>query len=108
MENDIPTRVAKGVALLDEKAPGWVGFINLADFSISTTDNCVLGQVYGSYDEGMEELSLRDPELYGFDVETHGMTGILEFRRLQAEWVRVLAVLRQKNQAKEEIHSGAC
>lgn len=99
---DVATRVAQGVALLDEKKPGWVGLINLSRFAISTTDNCVLGQVYGDYGDGCQALYLGYGEEYGFTVKSNGMVNVvLEFRALQDEWTRVLTILRQKREAQE-------
>lgn len=111
MENDIPTRVAKGVALLDEKKPGWVGLINLADLQLCSSEHCVLGQTYGDYWNGLRELGFYDEDMnvirvddadYGFDAYEQKYGRGPEFSALQAEWVRVLAVLRQKNEAKVE------
>ena len=115
MQNDIPTRVAKGVALLDENKPGWVGRISLADLNIGDVQCCVLGQVYGDFHEGIHTLELcggdegcQEGE-YGFDSLGNNMAEQMQdFKELQKEWVRVIALLRQKQQAeqKEMVTSG--
>jgi hypothetical protein len=106
--DDVATRVARGVALLDEHKPGWVGLIDLPGFDISRTDRCILGQVYyvdkgdpmhaSGFGRGTEELAIIDVEAeFGFDNYNEGD----EFPELQKEWVRVIEVLRQQRIDKE-------
>jgi hypothetical protein len=128
MSDDVSTRVARGVALLDEQKPGWAGLIDLSTFDITRCDRCVLGQlfdegnsdVYGSgyglgaevllgigsgYGLGAEKLGIEGSEAeHGFDsyLDTGYYYQKDEFPELQQEWVRVIEVLRQKAQAIEE------
>jgi hypothetical protein len=44
--------VKKGVALLDDQAPGWRDKIDVDSFDITSQHRCVLGQVYGEYTDG--------------------------------------------------------
>jgi len=64
--------VETGIDLLDSEAPGWVNCIDLDTLDMSTTGNCVLGQVYGDFFIGMAELfASDDPELavrHGFET----------------------------------------
>lgn len=62
--------VQKGAALLDEKKPGWKQAINLSTLNLNRPERCVLGQVYGHYYNGREELGLDifGAESYGFDI----------------------------------------
>jgi hypothetical protein len=62
-------RVERGAALLDMEAPGWTSKIDLDTLNIAHTDFCVLGQVYGDYDAGLDTLggeAERAPVKYGF------------------------------------------
>jgi hypothetical protein len=106
--DDVPTRVARGVSLLDQHKPGWAGLIDLSSFDISCCDRCVLGQIYHVRDEGVwgsgfgrgaDELGIANNEgEYGFDNLYADPDTYLkdEFPALQREWVRVIEVLRQK------------
>lgn len=64
---------AKGAALLDERYPNWENEIELAKLNMSSIDSCVLGQVYGDYLAGLQELDLdldgRNASSYGFDLD---------------------------------------
>jgi len=44
------------VALLDEKRPGWATKVDLDRLNMSSVYDCVLGQVYGTYDRAMQAL----------------------------------------------------
>lgn len=103
---DVPTRVARGVSLLDERKPGWVGLIDLSQFDISRTDSCILGQLYKDQGEdsgfynGLHALGLDMFDDAGADegFDNYYDRKQDEFPELQKEWVRVITVLRQRNQ----------
>ncbi len=50
--------VARGAALLDKKKPGWARKIDLKSYTELYPDTDVLGQTFGSYEEGKKELKL--------------------------------------------------
>ena len=50
------TAVARGVALLDERDPGWRDSVDLSKFSIASGFTCILGQRYGDYVGGAHTL----------------------------------------------------
>lgn len=52
--NGFADRAARGARFLDERAPGWESQINLDTLNIARSDNCALGQVYGSYGVGVQ------------------------------------------------------
>jgi hypothetical protein len=85
----IAERVAAGMALLDEKAPGWVSRINLGHLALGSCDRCVLGQVFGYYDDGLVVLDF-DPDYEG--GEEFGFESNVEpYEDLTAEWVRQIS-----------------
>jgi hypothetical protein len=45
--------IERGIAWLDEVNPDWRDKINLGTLALSSLDHCVLGQVFGSYEEGI-------------------------------------------------------
>lgn len=87
--------VRNGIALLDEKMPGWWRKIDVEELDLSQCTACVLGQMFADdanltreagyesgYDFGQEALGLAtivggripgpgDVDYYGFDVPTH-------------------------------------
>lgn len=110
----VETRVARGVALLDEKRPGWWAEdcprpIDLDRLSIVDCKNCICGQL--SDDDPTTESSgftISARELFGdaYDFTpwakpllTHGFSGTPdvggdEFDALTAEWRRVILARR--------------
>jgi hypothetical protein len=106
---DIPERVARGVALLDEKCPGWDQKINVKALDIEDPANCVIGQVYkdsgivGAF--GIGATNLVGKKAYGNDINApvlieHGFSGTRrpgddnEFDALTAAWKRAIRARR--------------
>lgn len=96
--------VSNGVALLDAQMSNWRSHVNVKELDMSHTERCVLGQIFGSYRYGESCLSI-DGSKYGFNVSYNGSRRASNyyndyyyyfrydrrnFRKLQAEWVRVL------------------
>lgn len=50
--------VARGVALLDEKVPGWRERIDLSELNVAGFYSCPLGQVGGDYEVGAKLVGL--------------------------------------------------
>jgi len=88
--------VEKGMALLDEKQPGWMHFINLASLDLGNSVSCVLGQIYGTYGEGLDHVFGSDSDVFdvqyqdhGFVLHEDGMGGIetgVEYDHLTSVW----------------------
>lgn len=78
MSTDYAARVAKGVALLDEKRPGWERELDLDRLDIADGTSCVTAQLSGqnSWLTGMNQL--------GLEIETYEEHG---FRAPDEEWV---------------------
>jgi hypothetical protein len=60
--NVIEERVARGAALLDEYVPAWFNKVDLDRLDIGNCTNCILGQVFGSYQVGFNTLAELAPE----------------------------------------------
>lgn len=58
----------RGIAFLNSEAPEWRGLISVQRLDMAFYDHCILGQLVGTYDCGLEEFSLTDEEAtkYGF------------------------------------------
>lgn len=50
---DADDAVINGAALLDHHVPDWLANINTDTLAVESLDNCVLGQVFGSFFKGM-------------------------------------------------------
>lgn len=69
---ELTRTVRFGIQKLDAEFPdrSWRGQIELADLDLENGNKCVLGQIYGGYDQGLEKLGLTDLQAahYGFAV----------------------------------------
>lgn len=77
-------RAAAGARFLDERTPGWESRINTATLNIASGNQCALGQVYGSYSEGLARTGAAPQSMsLGFSS-----TGNLdrEYRLLTEAW----------------------
>jgi hypothetical protein len=86
--------VARGVALLDERVPGWREKINVETLDMGDYCFCVLGQQFGDFGEGLINLDfdLGDGDLareYGFQrLAGHSDD---EYQALTDAWREVIA-----------------
>lgn len=91
----IEDRVTNGIVLLDVTSPGWRDKVNIDDLNMRSGADCILGQIYGSYTDGVNALwsdwdSRDDAELdakHGFD---EGQNENQIYDLLHREWVRRL------------------
>jgi hypothetical protein len=105
----VSEEVRRGIELLDERVPGWDGYIDLGTFNIREPMACVLGQVYDGdgYYTGLEDLGLSanfegagDDEpthawRYGFTVrDGNSHSEDSEWDHLQGEWERAIRARR--------------
>lgn len=83
----VEDRVAWGATFLDCAKPGWDTEINLARFGINNVENCVLGQLYGDYEQALDVLRLDMAvcEALGFQPVSR-----LDTFRLNVAWRREL------------------
>jgi hypothetical protein len=54
----IEDRVKRGAFLLDATTPGWAEKINGDTLAMRWCDKCLLGQLYGDYDDGLKRIGL--------------------------------------------------
>lgn len=98
----LSTRVRRGVALLDEKVPGWHNRIDVDELDLTDTCHCVLGQItgqsYWTVIEGWLGLTSRvDFEDHGFDVVSAGIRSgrdLYEFHTLTRMWRLIVRIRR--------------
>lgn len=96
MNTDFTTNAPAGAALLDTENPGWRSRIDLDRFDMTGFGQCVLGQLYGNYGEGVDELF---GEHHPWELRVHlsHSHGFLDDGRiegfnthLQAEWEYII------------------
>jgi hypothetical protein len=56
----IADRVSAGINLLDREVPDWDRRVNVDTLRLSSCERCVLGQLYGTWGDGLDELDLWD------------------------------------------------
>lgn len=91
--------VAKGAALLDQRRPGWEHDINLGRLDISFGSTCILGQLYGTYENGLAKVFVGD-SLAAEPAFEHGFFGWTLTPILTRAWRR--EILRRRTSALPE------
>lgn len=63
----VPARIRRGVAFFDAYVPDWYKRVNPSTLDIQNVEKCILGQLYGCYWRGLEQLNISydDSENYG-------------------------------------------
>lgn len=94
----VAEQVAAGMALLDEREPGWWREdaphpVGLGILRVASNCHCVLGQLHGSYRAGRAVLDLPRDAALGFRWATgdDGEPVYGDGPALDAEWKRVIA-----------------
>lgn len=82
-------RVTRGVALLDNKYPGWFEKMNLQRFNLNNEYLCVCGQLYGNYKRGSNRLGLNSNRA----SVRHGFNSYLSCKQSERQemiWRRII------------------
>lgn len=81
---DHTSNVARGVELLDSRFANWRKVIDLDKLDMLSLDNCVLGQLFGSYSNGVSALWFAG---YHSDwANEHGFDTCAEYGELTRVW----------------------
>lgn len=91
--------VEEGAKLLDEARPGWEAEIACDKIAMETCDQCILGQLYGDYECGIQEVIVYRPRprrrchssTFGFTLPTAHQDPDAEMTEVILERFRVLA-----------------
>jgi hypothetical protein len=67
------TQIGRGVQVLDAYYAGrgqsnWKSMIDLSQFNIRKVDRCVLGQLFGDYYNGLDELGILVKQYVKYDL----------------------------------------
>lgn len=92
----VQERIARGMALLDEKLPGWKERVNLARLDMSSQTYGLLEQLFDGYMKGLRALGLAfaTGQQYGFDIrnDDEDDEGEEEWGQLTDAWIKALTV----------------
>lgn len=77
---DFTAKVNAGIALLNSRKPGWQSKINLDTLDLASCSVCVLGQIFGDYYDGIDEL-----DVSGYDYGFNAMDGMQELTKAWKE-----------------------
>jgi hypothetical protein len=76
MQVDAMEKAQRGAKLLDEMKPDWVQNIRLETLDIRDGSECVLGQIFGEYSDGINKIWLfnatREAGYHPFNSQNHG------------------------------------
>ena len=101
MNDQIAERVARGVALLDQKRPGWAADIDLKYFDMASCSRCVIAQLSTSYLDGLYQLEISgEGKHYGFDQFGEGT-----YPLLAEAWRKVIEQRQAGNPSPEIVHT---
>lgn len=110
--NDFSDVVAAGKALLDSYDPEWADKVDWDNLNMSSTVDCVLGQLFGDggvgYDAGLKALSIEssptgcecctgsylDGVPYGFCAEEKDEDGYTDWEGLGEAWKAAVGYVR--------------
>lgn len=86
---------SKGAKLLDDAMPGWAGLINVETLDMSGARMCILGQLYGSSEEGCRVLGMDNYRSFrptcGFEASSIG--GYAEnCQLLKCDWLTQISM----------------
>lgn len=100
IDADCLARVKKGIALLEQQhGPNWADHIDLNTLDLASGFRCVLGQVYGTFGDGITQLWGTDPEHWpskdevaehGFYEHTVSYEDTDRYKPLDAAWKHAL------------------
>ena len=90
----LSTRVRRGVALLDEKVPGWHQRIDVDELDLRFCTTCIVGQLFGPGSfwgplrtlTGLKVVGYDESRGYGFDVDPF----VHDYKALERLWSYVV------------------
>lgn len=105
----LATRVRRGVALLDEKVPGWHNRIDVDELDLRFCTTCIVGQLFGPGSfwgplrtlTGLKVVGYDESRGYGFDVDPFEH----DHKALKRLWSYVV---RRRQQTVFYVHREEC
>lgn len=101
MNISISERVQNGVNLLNDYAGDWFWLVDLETLDITSPENCILGQLFGSFQNGTRDLGFSYDQytqsLNGFEmthVEYTSGSALSIQAQIEDEWRTAIGALR--------------
>lgn len=69
--------VTAGAAFLDARVPDWYLYVDIERLDICDTQDCVLGQLYGEFCTGLDDLQISDARALGLSHQRVAVLGEL-------------------------------
>src|SRR5882762_2911653 len=97
-------QIKSGVQVLNKKRPGWAQRIEIESLNIISPAYCIIGQVYGSYSDGLEVLRIHhmDAENYGFALNKSPYEYHEEWETLTQEWKETIRCIQEQEREQEQ------
>jgi hypothetical protein len=81
----VSARVENGMQLLDRVYPGWEKKVNLETLDIMSCRHCILGQLYGDYDDGVRWVGISKHSAHEFGFVEQGEIWFNDLTSMWAE-----------------------
>lgn len=78
---EMRARVSRGARLMDAECPGWHNRIDVDALNLASCTECVLGQEFGRFSIGMEQMPIWMGSDYGFALAPKELGTAVEVRR---------------------------
>ena len=96
----------RGALFLDERCPNWFSKIDIKTLDLGSCEQCVLGQLFGSYADGLAMLysdsGVRDDAEFGF--ATDEIDGD-EYPRLSTAWKLEIKYRLRRQRSRSSLSS---
>lgn len=97
--------VANGSALLDIARPNWYNEIDLERLDLTMPVDCILGQLYGIYSDGIDDLHLTTNDRYSAVGGTSARFGFtMPNYEPHEDWERLTNLWRKEIKRKRREH----
>ena len=91
----IADRVSAGIDFLDGRVPGWDERIDLDTLKIEHCTRCVLGQLFGDFGDGLDQLDLYHDKDVRLGFAREPGESIFVYRDLTAAWTAAIRARRE-------------
>ncbi len=82
----LKNRVEAGAKFLDVMSPGWEKKIDLSVLDLGLPNTCVLGEIFGNYEDGKDALGIEEAAAEGLGFQVSGDGVGSAYTRLTNVW----------------------
>lgn len=93
---EVQYRVAEGIALLNQEyGRSWLRKIDPERLALEDGNSCVLGQIEGEYNTGLNKLKIYEPSDYGFILRRGQRGRPIKYSTLTRTWKRSIKEMQK-------------